>query len=77
MRSLFRRMFLEHPHSRGETYCEHMKNALCISSRMFIASQFSLIHAFIPGVDLFSTVFQTTSTEYINSINETINRTKK
>ncbi len=77
MSSLFHRMFLAHPISRGETYFQHMSQALCISSRLLIASQFALIHAFIPGVDLFSTVFQTTSSEFINSVGKTINRTKK
>lgn len=77
MSSLFHRMFLAHPASRGETYFQHMSEALCISSRLLIASQFALIHAFIPGVDLFSTVFQTTSSEFIKSVDKTINRTKK
>lgn len=68
------KLFLEHPRVQGETYLQHMKVAGSIGAKFGIASIFSFVHAVIPGVNLFESVLRTTSTEYINGITETINR---
>ncbi len=74
MSSFFHKWFLAHPRQQGETYFQHMGVALCIGARLYIASNFAVIHALVPGVDLFQTVYNTTSKEYIGSIIDTIAR---
>ena len=74
MSSFFHKWFLAHPRQRGETYFQHMGMALCIGTRLYIASNFTVIHALVPGIDLFQTVYNTTSKEYIASIIDTITR---
>jgi len=68
------KLFLEHPRVQGETYLQHMKTAVDIGARFGLASVFMLVHAAMPGVNLFESVLKTTSTEYINEVVETINR---
>ena len=43
-----RNPFTEHPHSVGETYLEHMWNALKIVFTIQILSLIIYIHAFLP-----------------------------
>ena len=71
------RLFLEHPRAQGETYLQHMKVATDIGLRFGVASVFTLVHAFIPGVNLFESFLETTSSKYINDTLEIINRSPK
>ncbi len=42
------RAFTEHPASVGETYAEHLTNAVCFGSRMLIAGIACLVHGVLP-----------------------------
>ena len=69
------KLFLEHPREQKETYFEHMGVALCISVRLLMASSFVFVHAMVPGVNLFETIYRTSSTKFLNAIVGTIKRT--
>ena len=56
---LWKRLFLEHPESLGETYWEHCFNALAISARLFVAALVCVIHALLPFL------FKTTGSDMI------------
>ena len=71
------KLFLEHPRIQGETYFQHMKVATKIGLKFGIVSTFTLIHAVVPGVDLFDKYLNTTSTNYIKGILDTINRSSQ
>ncbi len=45
---MLRSLFTEHPASVGETYFEHLLQALRFSSRMFVGSLACLVHAVFP-----------------------------
>jgi Family of unknown function (DUF6356) len=45
---LLTRAFTEHPASVGETYFEHMGNALCFAVRMLFGGLACLVHAVFP-----------------------------
>ena len=45
--SLFK-LFTEHPASVGETYFEHMGNAVSFSTRMLAGGLACMVHAFLP-----------------------------
>lgn len=45
---MLRKMFTEHPASVGESYFEHLGQALGFASRMFLGSLACLVHAFLP-----------------------------
>jgi hypothetical protein len=47
---MFSRIFLDHPHSIGESYFEHQQNALEFAGWMLLGSAACLIHALIPAV---------------------------
>lgn len=42
------RLFTEHPASVGETYFEHLRQALGFSVRMFAAALACFVHALLP-----------------------------
>ena len=42
------RLFTEHPASVGESYSEHMGQALCFGSRMVLAGLACLLHGVLP-----------------------------
>lgn len=42
------RAFTEHPASVGETYSEHMGQALCFGGRMIFAGVACLVHGLLP-----------------------------
>ncbi len=42
------RLFTEHPASVGESYFEHLGQALGFATRMFLGSLACLVHAFLP-----------------------------
>jgi hypothetical protein len=43
--------FSEHPSEVGETYWEHFREAAGLSTKMFCASLFQLVHAVFPFFD--------------------------
>lgn len=45
---MLRTLFTEHPASVGETYFEHLGQALRFAGRMFVGSLACLVHAFLP-----------------------------
>lgn len=45
---MFRRWFLDHPQSLGETYGEHRKAALAYSTSLALAAMACFVHALIP-----------------------------
>jgi hypothetical protein len=45
---MLRKMFTEHPASVGESYFEHLGQALGFATRMFLGSLACLVHAFLP-----------------------------
>lgn len=42
------RAFTEHPASVGETYGQHMGQAVCFGGRMILAGIACLVHGFLP-----------------------------
>ena len=71
------KLFLEHPRLQGETYLQHMKISTEIGLKFGIVTTFTLFHAVVPGVDLFAKYLDTTSTNYIKGILDTINRSSQ
>ena len=47
---MFDRLFLDHPHSVGETYLEHQRRACGFAISLLAASLACLVHAVIPGL---------------------------
>ena len=47
---MFKRLFLEHPHSLGETYFQHQKQAMAFDVSMDCAGCACLAHAFVPAM---------------------------
>lgn len=45
---MFRKFFTKHPNTVGESYFEHMGQALSFSSEMLIGSFACLMHGFFP-----------------------------
>ena len=45
---MFRRWFLDHPHSLGESYGEHQKAALAYAASLAVAAMACFVHALIP-----------------------------
>ncbi len=45
---MLRKLFTEHPASVGESYFEHLGQALRFATRMFFGSLACLVHAFLP-----------------------------
>ncbi|HYM26601.1 MAG TPA: DUF6356 family protein [Steroidobacteraceae bacterium] len=58
------RAFTEHPASVGESYGEHMGQALCFGSRMVLAGLACLVHGVLPFL------FVRTGSRTINELNE-------
>ncbi len=50
MRTIFNRLFVDHPKSVEENYCEHFVFALRFSGTLFVAAMAALLHAFVPGL---------------------------
>jgi hypothetical protein len=46
---MFKRLFLDHPRSIGETYFEHQRNALGYAVSMLAGGIACLLHGLIPG----------------------------
>lgn len=64
IKNCFRKSFIEHPNSVGESYIEHGIIASKLSFKFLAFSIAELIHAIIPGIDLFE-LFNTNSFEEI------------
>jgi hypothetical protein len=47
---MFKRLFLDHPRSVGETYFEHQRNALGYAVSMLAGGIACLLHSLIPGM---------------------------
>ncbi len=47
---MFKRMFIDHPNSVGETYGEHFEHSLSFGTAMFIGSLACFLHALVPGL---------------------------
>lgn len=62
IQALFDTLFFAHPRATGESYLQHMKQALIIAAQLSAATAAVLIHAFVPGT------FQTTASNFARSI---------
>lgn len=51
----FKKYFVEHPESVGESYWQHFCNATSFGTKLIIFGAAEYIHALIPGIDLFET----------------------
>jgi hypothetical protein len=47
---MFRKLFIDHPQSVGETYLEHQQAALSYAGPLLVAGLAAAVHAFIPGL---------------------------
>jgi hypothetical protein len=47
---VFTRLFLQHPHSVGESYLEHQRQALGFGFSLLVAALACFIHAIVPGL---------------------------
>lgn len=47
---MFTRLFLQHPHSVGESYLEHQRKALGFGFSLLFAALACFVHAIIPGL---------------------------
>lgn len=69
-------MFFRHPREQGETYVEHFKVASRLSIMSMVGGIFMMVHAFIPGVNLFD-VMGTCSESYYGLILDRLHRKQK
>ena len=53
MSSCFRKLFTDHPESVGETYLTHGYKASMFGIKLISYGLAEIVHAIIPGVDLF------------------------
>ncbi|MCF6807155.1 DUF6356 family protein [Thiotrichales bacterium 19S9-12] len=63
--------FTDHPHSVGESYFAHMKNALMFGVILLIAGFFCIIHAILPFM------FKNTTTNCVAKLVDKINKGKR
>lgn len=49
-RSVFAKVFLDHPATVNETYFSHMRFAISFASWLFIAAGAALVHAVVPAL---------------------------
>lgn len=59
---MFRRLFLDHPQSVGESYAEHFRVASGFGIAMLVGGAGALLHAFLPFV------CQTRGSDTINTL---------
>jgi hypothetical protein len=48
--ALFRRLFIDHPASVGESYIEHLITASGFGTKMILAGVACVIHGFLPAI---------------------------
>ena len=65
------RAFTEHPASVGESYGEHLGQAVCFGSRMVLAGLACLVHGVLPFL------FVRTGSRTINELNERMVRNRR
>ena len=65
------RVFLHHPHSLGESYWEHQRQALEFGSLMVMAGVACLIHALVPAL------FVKTGSTMISNLHDRLIRTRR
>ncbi len=65
------RAFTEHPASVGESYGEHMGQAVCFGSRMVLAGLACLVHGVLPFL------FVRTGSRTIKELNERMVRNRR
>lgn len=53
MSSCFRKYFIEHPESVGENYLTHGYKAAVFGAKLISFGFAEILHALIPGIDLF------------------------
>ena len=63
---MFRKLFLDHPASVGETYGEHAAFATSVGWTMFVGSLACFVHALVPAL------FQTTGSTAIMALHEKV-----
>ncbi|MGI8841985.1 MAG: DUF6356 family protein [Caulobacteraceae bacterium] len=61
---MFRRLFVDHPASMGESYLEHQGVALSFAGRLAAAAGACAIHALIPGL------FVTAASRAVGELND-------
>ncbi|RFB01445.1 DUF6356 family protein [Parvularcula marina] len=61
---MFDKLFREHPATVGESYTEHLRQALGFSLSLLFAGLACLVHAFIPGL------CKTTGSQKIRELHE-------
>ena len=70
------RLFFRHPREQGETYLEHFKVASRLAVMSGVGAICMIVHAIVPGVNLFETI-GTCSTTYYRNILDMITRNSK
>ncbi len=65
------RAFTQHPASVGESYGEHMGQAVCFGSRMVLAGLACLVHGLLPFL------FVRTGSRTISELNERMVRNRR
>ena len=63
--------FLKHPHAVGETYVQHMGNALHFSFTFLQLAGIAYIHAFLPFI------FTNTGSEKVKELNDLMQNRKE
>lgn len=67
----WRKMFLDHPRSLGETYLEHLWKALQIAMYLLIFCLIPVtIHSIVPGL------FRTTASTHVTELSEMLRKRK-
>ncbi len=61
---MFRRVFIDHPASVGETYFQHLRSAASFSKTMLTAAACCLVHAIVPAL------FKTTASETVRRLHD-------
>ena len=72
----FRKCFIEHPESVGENYFTHGIKALYFGSVLFIYGTCEVLHAIVPGIDIFK-LRGTTSVEQLENLCDQLRERKK
>ena len=65
------KVFLDHPHSLGETYWQHQRRALHFGISMITAGVACLVHALVPAV------FVRTASSRVRSLYDEMNATRR
>lgn len=69
-------LFFAHPRQQNETYVEHFKAASKVALMSGVGAVFMMVHALVPGVNLFEAI-GTYSTTYYGVIVDLLSRNAK